>query len=218
MRKSALALGLVASLVSPTQAVLGRDFIQVTNFDIAGAKLGMDQNQIAASLKAEGYQRTQEITSGSTWNDEVGRRLALAGRGGSMSRKDAAQLSEQYYAKGPSTVIVNYTALPAGGLVASQIRYRLAPTVMTPETFAHQAIGKYGEPSHSTSYNHIYCSTGEKQCSANYIVAKATLPHLLVQSADTSLALLLGTKAETEREAAIKEEMDRRAPPARAAF
>lgn len=219
MRKLSLAVAvaLITSLLPTALTAQGKGFFQISNFDIAGAKLGMNQNQIAVALKAQGYKLTRAIEAGRTWNDEVSRRLALAGRGESK-RESASILSEQFYDKGPSTVIVYYAALPNGGLVASQIQYKIAPNVIDPQAFIDQAAKKYGEASHGTSYNRIYCSIGEKQCSANYILTKATLPHLLVKSADTALVLLVGTKAEAEREVAIKQDMDLRAPPAKVAF
>jgi hypothetical protein len=204
-----------AVIAGPAQAQLQSQVAEVAGaatsrqFDIAGVRIGMSAADVAAALAAGGYRRNYQ-GMGPNWDTSVARLAAqrsvrLPGRGEVPSLET--------YVKGAERVEVQYRPSRAGAVVL-EVEYTIVAEAIDQQRFRATLASRFGRPNRSSGVEMLYCSRGERDCTMLNYPNGVQLPTVFVAIGPTlhSIRLRDGGRAWEEYQAALRADVDRRAP------
>ncbi len=149
----------------------------VSQFDIAGVRLGMTRDLARAALQQSGYQvRDEDSLPSRTWEERI-QAAALERQGRSSygvaktATKDLVGTKERR-----QKIKVSFSAKPEGMRV-TKVEYGIPGEEITRQDYDANVRQKYGPPTfeNSVQLTKIWCSAGEPRCSLLTFLKR---PHL----------------------------------------
>lgn len=178
--------------------------------DVAGIRIGMTPDQVAAAAVRSGYRR-EEVSTQQSWASRVRQEEGMRGLQKLYPAQNAeVPGSETYGRSGSQKVHVVYTSTPRGQFVYS-VRYSVSMTETTWESMMERTRAKYGRPGHSTASTLVFCLPGETRCDSFglYVLPNVVLDMLPGAS---WLTLSQGSRYRQAYGAALVAEIDRLHP------
>lgn len=184
--------------------------VAVATFDIAGVRLGMTPTQARAAMTASGFRPPAVDPETESWEGLIAE--AVAKRRNQTAKRSVMPMSTMAQGPAKQRLEVWYAASPAGPLVAS-IKYSVASDQVTGALFRERLTAKYGPPT-QTGWGKtlLWCSFGERRCLP---YGNRDQPYLSGEPGFDlhTLTVNEGELVGSQRSAALRAEIDRRAPP-----
>lgn len=198
----------------PATTAAAQTATSISQFDVAGVRLGMTPAQARAALLQNGYKVTEDrYVTNQTWEELI--QSALASRLKNYTARESRTGGRNLEAnKDPrQTIKVTFLATPRGMRVEN-VEYRIPAGDITKADFDANVARKYGEPTRRVSWAALWCSPGEKTCIPNRYFEYPSLKSRHNAAPDFRSVELDGTnKVERARfKALIAAEVERRAP------
>lgn len=217
MRRIAAAISFVAAfaVTAPAQGQARSEVAEAAGaaerqqLELAGVRIGMAAREVAPLLVAAGYRPFQGGV-GLSWDGSVADRARQ--RGVRLPATDRVP-SWASFVKGEEYVEVQYRQTPTGAVV-SEVSYTINAEAIAPQRFRAVLLARYGRSGWDNGGEVLYCSRGERVCNQWAYVQGLQHPSIFVMLGGHQhrITLKSGGRIEEAHEAALRAEVDRRAP------
>lgn len=188
----------------------------VSQFDVAGVRLGMTPQQARAALQQSGYQvRDNDGLPSRTWEERI--QAAALEKQGKSSYEVPKTATKNFVGtkERRQTIQVSLSAKPEGMRV-TKVVYGTPGDEILKNDYDANVRQKYGPPTfdRSSQLTKIWCSAGESNCSLLTFLKRPHLKSTLLYNNSAHELELIGTdEAEEARHKALfVAEVERRAP------
>lgn len=182
---------------------------QRQQLELAGVRVGMTSAEVAPVLVAAGYRRNQG-GEGPSWDATIARRASE--RGVRLAATGRVP-SWESFVKDAERVEVRYRPSPTGAVV-SEVEYTVNADAVAPQRLRAVLLARYGRSGWDNAHEYLYCSRGERVCNLLAHVQGLQLPsvYVLLGGMQHRIVLKSGTRILEAHDAALRAEVDRRAP------
>ena len=177
--------------------------------ELAGIRVGMAWGEVAPVLVAAGY-RPSQSGEGPSWDAAVAR--VASQRPGRLTANGRV-LAWQSFVKDAERVEVHYRPTPAGAVV-SEVAYTINADAIANQRLRAVLLARYGRAGWENGGEFLYCTRGEPVCNQLAYVQGLQMPSVYVEigAMQHSIRLRSGARILAAHDAALRAEVDRRAP------
>jgi len=203
------------AVAAPVQGQLRGERAQVAGgaerqqLELAGIRVGMPSAEASPVLVSAGYRPSQN-GEGPSWDAAVARLASQ--RPGRLTANGRVPAWESFV-KDAERVEVHYRPTPVGAVV-SEVAYTINSDAIAPQRLRAVLLGRYGRAGWENGFEFLYCTRGEPVCNQLAYVQGLQLPSVYVEIGPMqhSTRLRSGVRILAAHDAALRAEVDRRAP------